>query len=96
MNKTINVRSKGKKWVLPIVIPFQEDPRSIGTLDILYEPHFYEVIDYRPPKEGEHYISGAEPMAYRAPNDLSNPFLIARKTYKAVHKEVWVRDEKIT
>lgn len=31
----------------------------------------------RPPKKGEWYISGALPVAYRAPNDLSTDYLIA-------------------
>lgn len=32
----------------------------------------------RPPKRGEWYLSGAIVEAYRAPNDLSTPFHIAR------------------
>lgn len=32
----------------------------------------------RPPKKGEWYISGAIPQAYRAPNDLSFDYYIAR------------------
>jgi len=32
---------------------------------------------YRTPKKGEYYISGAVPMAYIAPNDLSQNFYIA-------------------
>jgi hypothetical protein len=32
----------------------------------------------RPPKAGEWYLSGAIIGAYRAPNDLSTPFHIAR------------------
>jgi hypothetical protein len=31
----------------------------------------------RPPKKGEYYLSGATPMAYKAPNDLSQAYLIA-------------------
>jgi len=31
----------------------------------------------RQPKKGEYYLSGAIPMAYKAPNDLSTAFLIA-------------------
>ena len=33
--------------------------------------------DIRPPKKGEYYLSGAQPIAYKAPNDLSTSFLIA-------------------
>jgi hypothetical protein len=32
----------------------------------------------RPPKAGEWYLSGAIVEAYRAPNDLSTPYHIAR------------------
>lgn len=32
----------------------------------------------RPPKKGEWYLSGAEVHAYRAPNDLSTPYVIAK------------------
>ncbi len=34
--------------------------------------------EYRPPKKGEWYISGAIPEGYRAPNDLSQAFNIGR------------------
>ena len=32
---------------------------------------------YRCPKKGEWYLSGAIPMAYKAPNDLTQEFFIA-------------------
>lgn len=32
----------------------------------------------RPPKKGERYLSGAIVVAYLAPNDLTQPFQIAR------------------
>jgi hypothetical protein len=38
----------------------------------------YERLGFRPPRKGEHYVSGAIPCAYRAPNDLGSPFLIVR------------------
>jgi len=34
--------------------------------------------EFRPPKAGEWYISGALPAAYRAPNDLTTAYHIAR------------------
>lgn len=43
--------------------------------------------EYREPKKGEWYLSGAKVVAYRAPNDLSTkyfiakPVLVERKTY---------------
>lgn len=33
--------------------------------------------EFRPPRQGEHYLSGAIVCAYRAPNDLSTPYWIA-------------------
>jgi len=34
--------------------------------------------EYRSPKKGEWYISGAIPSAYRAPNDLSSKYIIGK------------------
>lgn len=34
--------------------------------------------EYRPPRKGEWYLSGAVVTAYRAPNDLETPYHIAR------------------
>ena len=34
--------------------------------------------EYRCPKKGELYLSGAKPMAYIAPNDLSQKYQIAK------------------
>lgn len=34
--------------------------------------------EFRPPRAGEWYLSGAIPAAYRAPNDLTTPFRILR------------------
>ena len=48
---------------------------------------------FREPKKGEWYLSGATPMAYRAPNDLSTRYqimrlvVVERKT-KVVYKDV--------
>lgn len=38
----------------------------------------YRSGEFRNPKKGEWYISGAIPEAYQAKNDLSVPYLIAR------------------
>ena len=34
--------------------------------------------DFRPPRRGEFYLSGAIPQAWQAPNDLSTPYYILR------------------
>ena len=41
---------------------------------------FYRKIAHRAPLKGEYYVSGAEPMAYLAPNDLTSPYLIVVPT----------------
>lgn len=45
---------------------------------------FYEKIDFRPPKKGEYYLSGAIIAAYMAPNDLLASYIIVRPTHKAI------------
>lgn len=40
--------------------------------------HAMATGEKRPPKRGEWYLSGASVEAYRAPNDLSTPYHIAR------------------
>lgn len=34
--------------------------------------------EFRYPKAGEYYLSGAKPMAYQAPNDLTTNYWIAK------------------
>jgi len=38
--------------------------------------------EFRPPRRGEWYLSGARVVAYRAPNDFTTPYHIARLTLK--------------
>ena len=51
--------------------------------------------EYREPRRNEYYLSGAQPRAYRAPNDLSSKYhimelvLIERKTHIEI-KEVLI------
>lgn len=40
---------------------------------------FKKTKEFRPPKKGEWYISGAIPEAYKAFNDLDTPFWIAKR-----------------
>lgn len=44
---------------------------------------FYRRIAVRHPKKGEYYVSGAEPAAYLAPNDLTSCYLIVVPTHYA-------------
>jgi len=42
-------------------------------------PRYFEMTgEFRAPKRGEYFISGAVPEAYYAPNDLTTPYQIAR------------------
>jgi len=79
-------RECGKKWVLPEVLHF--------PTRIYYnwnERHFYKVEGYRPPKKDEYYLSGASIACYKAPDDLSEPYLVVAKLKRAVKKEIYVR-----
>lgn len=40
---------------------------------------FKRTKEFRAPKKGEWYLSGAIAEAYRAPNDLSSPYWIATR-----------------
>ncbi len=46
--------------------------------------------EFRAPKAGEYYLSGASPAAYRAPNDLTTAYRIMRLV--AVNRETKVID----
>jgi hypothetical protein len=59
-----------------------EDLASLGITTVMgYQArnvHAVATGERRPPKRGEWYLSGAIVEAYRAPNDLSMTFPIAR------------------
>jgi hypothetical protein len=80
-------RQDGKKWTLPDVVEFE------GRYDVAYPKFTYEVVGYRKPLKGEHYLSGAIPKAYLAPNDLSTEYLVVRKKEKMVLRQVWVPEK---
>ena len=48
-----------------------------GTKDGLF-PRAVLTGEFRSPKKGEWYLSGAIPTAYKAPNDLSTEFRICK------------------
>lgn len=53
---------------------------GIGSLGLLKDKAKYGATgEYRPPRKGEYYLSGAIVAAYRAPNDLSTAYWIARE-----------------
>lgn len=81
--QTLTHREQGLKWELPKLLAFE-------SLDGKYRDAFnpnhatYKVLGYREPKKGEYYVSGAKPMAYKAPNDLGLTYLVVEPlvTYK--------------
>lgn len=67
---------------LPQTLRF-EKLGKIGDRTIGGAECFYRKIAVRHPKKGEYYVSGAEPMAYLAPNDLTSCYLIVVPTHYA-------------
>lgn len=50
-----------------------------GEYDYTQTGLYFECTgEFRCPRKGERYLSGAIPAAYRAPNDLGTPFHILR------------------
>jgi hypothetical protein len=64
---------------LPEVLRF-EDLGEPGERVIGGPRCFYAKGEFRAPKKGEWYASGAEPMAYKAKNDLSSAYQIVVPT----------------
>lgn len=84
------VRLSGKKWTLPDVLCFPVTFHYNWNKSNF----FYRVLGYRPPKKGEYYLSGAKIAVYKAPNDLSCPYLVVEKTDHAIRESVWIRNTK--
>ncbi len=64
---------------LPHGCPAGEYPSASGS-HAKHAPHYVATGDKRPPKRGEWYLSGAIVEAYKAPNDLTSTYWIARPT----------------
>lgn len=63
--------------------PSSEDLKKLGLESLPKMPLAIRAIyaqEKRPPKAGEWYLSGSTPEAYRAPNDLSTAYHIAKLT----------------
>jgi len=80
-------RQNGKKWTLPDAVEFE------GRYDVAYPRFSFVVLGFRKPKKGEHYLSGAIPHAYIAPNDLSTEYLVVQRKEKLVLRQVWVPEK---
>lgn len=71
----------GKTWVLPAVLQF-------GLRHT--ERYTWKFVDFRCPKAGEWFVSGAIPMAYRAGFDMStSPYLIVEKVHFVKKISAW-------
>ena len=73
------IRNDGKKWVLPETLMFGRDRC------------FYEVDEFRPPKKGEWFISGATAGGYQTAADLDHPYLIAVRRVHALRATGYTR-----
>lgn len=77
-----NVRIKGSLYRLPLILNFDN-----GNEHVRFNARFYRVVDFRPPKKGEWFLSGAKVEAYLAPNDLLGTYLIIIPTAKVIRVE---------
>lgn len=71
-----------------------QKPRVIRFVDLPGMDHgkmwSWELLDYRAPKKGEHYLSGAIVEAYTAKNDMQCEYFIVRKLIEHRPRQVWV------
>ena len=74
---------------LPNVMPF-EKVRDHKTMSC-----YWRRIAFRKPKKGEWYVSGAIPMAYRAPNDLPTEYLVVVPTFFAKHVSIFQQGDPV-
>ncbi len=58
-------------------------------------PCYYRKVAKRPPQAGEWYVSGAQPMAYYARNDLTSEYLVVVPTHVAVARNDYARGPAI-
>lgn len=76
-----------KHWDVPIVLPFTGNQYK-------YDWRIVKTIDFRPPLAGEFYLSGNPVEVWRAPNDLTQEFLIVKPGRKVVDRRFWVLAEE--
>ncbi len=85
----MNVKIGTKRWKLPDVLNFEGEFAT---------PRLYSISEYRPPRAGEWYVSGAIPQAHLAQEDYTadTSFLIAVPGPKAmkITKIVWIAINK--
>lgn len=52
-----------------------------------------EVIEYRPPKRGEYYLSGAIVEAYMAPEDMSSSYWVCEPLFPNDNRHVMPKEK---
>lgn len=88
MNNTKIVRIKGRKFVLPIVFSKYEYVNKRFSRVLL----FWDAVDYRAPKKGEYFLSGAIPQPYKATNDMTQEYLVIKFTDKATPVTTYIKE----
>ena len=58
-------------------------PRSVNFEGMPAGRYFYRKLGFRPPKKGEHYLSGSVVRAWLAPNDFSTAYQVVIPTQPA-------------
>lgn len=86
---TQRIRLQGKVWDVPVVLPFWHGPSGL----IRSNWRIVQVVRWGCPLRGEYYLSGAKVEAWKAPNDLSQEFLIVRPGPKVRAESFWVLAE---
>lgn len=65
-----------KQPKLPKILRFPLEPKGMKC--------FFKVLGFRPPLEGDFYVSGAIPEVYSAKADLGSPYWIVEPTHEAL------------
>ncbi len=76
-------RQDGKKWDLPDVLRFSDPYFTRG--------YFFYTVEYRCPRAGEWFLSGAIVEAYKTNSNLTTKYLVATPTDKAKKVTTWVK-----
>lgn len=80
-------RQDGKKWTLPDVLLFMDADSSIYVRR--FRPRHFYTVEYRRPKTGEWFLSGAVIEPYRALFDFRTKYLVATPTDEAIKVTEW-------